>query len=61
MGQVNWTDTARRHLEKIYGYLSDQSVKNYRIVYQIRLNSRDINILAVLHCSRDVKKAFLKR
>ena len=41
----------------IYG-LREVIYQNYRIVYRIKEDGEHIEILAVIHCSRDFKTAF---
>jgi plasmid stabilization system protein ParE len=40
-----------------YG-LREVIYRNYRIVYRIKEDTRDVEILAVIHCARDFEKAF---
>jgi len=41
----------------MYG-LREVVYQNYRIVYRIKEDGEHIEILAVIHCSRDFKTAF---
>jgi plasmid stabilization system protein ParE len=42
---------------EIYGF-REAIYQNYRIVYRIRDDNDQVEILAVIHCSRDFKATF---
>ncbi len=35
--------------------------KNYRIVYRLKKNTEDVDVLAVIHAARDMETAFRER
>jgi len=51
-----WCGRIVPELEK-YGF-REVIYQNYRIVYRIKERTEDIEILAVVHCAREIKKVF---
>lgn len=57
MASVNWTDPALHALDGVYDYLHREVIcKGYRVIYLVVTDDR-LDILGVVHGSRDLMNA----